>query len=110
MVDGCICQAAKNETGTIDSGIAYAPSDNSPVDPNALTALAYALKYMRESQPALVEWIEGGYPTLTEREYVERFGEYPQYKRSAKHSPDAPEFRPSASRVKHALDDALFHD
>lgn len=39
--------------------------------PNALRELAR----LRATQPALVRWIEDGYPTLTEAEHLERFGE-----------------------------------
>lgn len=43
--------------------------------PFALEDLTRELERMRGEQPELVEWIEAGYPTLTEAEHVERFGE-----------------------------------
>jgi hypothetical protein len=39
--------------------------------PNALAALAV----FRRAAPEHVAWIEGGFPTLTEREHAARFGE-----------------------------------
>jgi hypothetical protein len=34
-----------------------------------------ALAELRETEPELVAWILDGYPTLTETEHLERFGE-----------------------------------
>lgn len=46
-----------------------------PVPPDALPNALAALARLRASDPALVKWIEDGYPTLTEDEHVQRFGE-----------------------------------
>ena len=46
-----------------------------PVPPDALPNALRALAALRRDQPALVQWIEDGHPTLTEAEHLERFGE-----------------------------------
>jgi len=45
-----------------------------PVPPNALPEALRSLRALRLSDPALVQWIEEGHPTLTEAEHLERFG------------------------------------
>jgi hypothetical protein len=45
-----------------------------PVPPDALPNARRALISLRNTDPALVQWIEDGYPTLTELEHIERFG------------------------------------
>lgn len=43
--------------------------------PTAGADCARALAALRRSQPALVQWVEDGYPTLTDEEHIQRFGE-----------------------------------
>lgn len=45
-----------------------------PVPPNALPDARRALAQLRRDDPALVQWIRDGYPTLSEAEHVARFG------------------------------------
>ncbi len=42
--------------------------------PTALADCRASLSALRRNDPALVQWIEDGHPTLTEAEHVERFG------------------------------------
>ena len=50
-----------------------------PVPPNVYPDAMRALARLRATHQALVQWIEDGYPTMTEAEHYERFGE--PYKR-----------------------------
>ena len=45
-----------------------------PPAPDALPNALRALAQLRRSDPALVQWLEDGHPTLTDAEHVERFG------------------------------------
>lgn len=55
-----------------------------PVAPDALPKALDALAAMRRNDPALVQWILDGHPSLTEFEHRERFGEPYQATRSKK--------------------------
>ena len=46
-----------------------------PVSPQDVDNARNALHRLRITDPALVEWIEAGHPTLTEAQHVEQFGE-----------------------------------
>lgn len=46
-----------------------------PVPADAYPNAMRALIRLRATDPALVKWIEDGYPTLTDAEHVQRFGE-----------------------------------
>jgi hypothetical protein len=61
-----------------------------PVEPEALKRAMESLAALRRNDPALVKWIEDGYPTLTEVEHLQRFG-----KPHSKTSPRAPVASPS---------------
>jgi hypothetical protein len=61
-----------------------------PVEPGALERAMESLAALRRNDPALVKWIEDGYPTLTEVEHLQRFG-----KPHSKTSPRAPVASPS---------------
>jgi hypothetical protein len=60
-----------------------------PVEPGALKAATEALDRLHYDQPALVQWIADGYPTMTEAEHVERFGE-PYDAGAREHTPERP--------------------
>jgi hypothetical protein len=54
-----------------------------PVPPDALPNALRALAAFRRAAPEHAAWIDEGFPTLTEREHLERFGEqYQKPKRS----------------------------
>lgn len=44
--------------------------------PTAQRELTENLRRLREQDPALVRWIEDGYPNLTDEEHYARFGHY----------------------------------
>lgn len=46
-----------------------------PASPQNVENALAALHRLRITDPALVEWIEAGHPTLTEAQHLEHFGE-----------------------------------
>ena len=46
-----------------------------PVPSDALPTALRSLAALRRDQPALVQWIEDGHPTLSEAQHLKRFGE-----------------------------------